>query len=295
MRVSGGFVCGAWIGLLACQAALDLDDYTFDSPDVPAYSGSGGGVSDGGGSTGGASTGGANTGGANTGGANAGGVSGADGGRSAQAGAAGSAGSDPGRSAGAESAEGVAGASPGSGPLRISSGYATNGPFHGYSYTFVVVSTDPAARPVSISPVCDDNGCVPAFEDNAICARGVVGAAPDFVSSAYAGFDLNQDQAGAIDSVLLMGQSLMLTFTNPGASDLRVQLVTPDGTTYCHALGQTPSPAVLPLVEFDTACWDDTGSRFVTSLPVSALHLVVPSVDNADVSFEFCLLDVATR
>jgi hypothetical protein len=285
MRVSGGFVCWAGVGLLACQAALDLDDYTFDSPEVPAYSGSGGGVSDGG-----ASTGGANGGGANSGGANAGGVSGADGGRSAQAGTAGSAGGDPGRSAGAE---GVAGASAGS--LRISSGYATNGPFHGYSYTFVVVSTDPAARPVSISPVCDDNGCVPAFEDNAICARGVVGAAPDFVSSAYAGFDLNQDETGAIDSVILTGQSLTLRFTNPGASELRVQLVTPDGTTYCHALGQTPSPAVLPLVEFNTACWDDTGSRFVTSLPVSALHLVVPSLDNVDVSFEFCLLDVATR
>jgi hypothetical protein len=293
MRVSGGFVCGAWVGLLACQAALDLDDYTFDSPEVPPYSGSGGGVSDGGANTGVANTGVANTGVANTGGANTGGVSGADGGRNAEAGTAGSAGSDSGRSAGAEGAEGVASASPGS--LRISNGYATNGPFHGYSYTFVVVSTDPAARPVSISPVCDDSGCVPAFEDNAICARGVVGAAPDFVSSAYAGFDLNQDEIGAIDSVILTGQSLTLRFTNPGASELRVQLVTPDGTSYCHSLGQTSGPAVLPLVEFDTACWDGTGTAFVTTLPVSALHLVVPSVDDADVPFEFCLLDVATR
>jgi hypothetical protein len=127
-------------------------------------------------------------------------------------------------------------------------------------------------------------------------ARGVVGAAPDFASAAYAGFDLNQDHdTGASASVTLAGQSLALTFSNSGASDLRIQLVTPDGTSYCHALGQTSSPAVSSFVEFNTACWDATGTPFSTSSPVRALHLVVPSLDDADVPFEFCLLDVATR
>jgi hypothetical protein len=253
----------ACLGLAACRPSVD--DYAFAGGGGSTPESGGAGVSHGGGS----------------------GNGGADG--SASGGQSG------GPAAGGSPEYGDAG---GSGPLALSiaGGYATSGPFNGYAYTFVTLSGTAGARPVTIYPSCDQTTCVPEYEGNSICASGVVGSSPDFASAAYAGFDLNQSRDSQVLGSVVLEGSLVLAFSNTGGSELRVQLGTPDGKTYCHELRGVQSPAVLPLGEFNESCWEDqTTAFFPVGTAVNALQLYVPGQDNADTPFDFCLLGVATE
>ncbi len=188
--------------------------------------------------------------------------------------------------------------SSGSGCLTVSRGYVTTNEFAGYAYTFATQSEVSASNPVTISPSCDISGCTPAFLANSVCATGVVGAASDYGSSAGITFNVNQPNASdPYDSMFktsLGSYGLRVDYTNTARSPLRVQLIDTAWTTYCYELSPAAGTSYIPWSNFNTACWDDSGSQFSPKLPIIGIQMMVQGDSAAEVPFDFCLLCVHT-
>jgi hypothetical protein len=135
------------------------------------------------------------------------------------------------------------------------------------------------------------------YGSSSFCASGIVGENGAYQSYAGAGFDVDQAQSsagGSVSSLLLTGTDTTVSFVNYDDSPLELQLTS--GSTYwCYELGQSRSPAVIPLTSFNTQCWDDGGDAFVPGTAITAIDLVVPGSANVSTPYGFCFLGLTIK
>jgi hypothetical protein len=126
------------------------------------------------------------------------------------------------------------------------------------------------------------------------CASGTVAANSTYKSWANAGFSVNQDlsgASGASKSLVLSGSTISISYVNRAGSQLEFQFY--DGSNYwCYMLppSATPSTKTIPFSTLNTACWDGSGSPFISGTAITSVSLVVPGSAASPTAFDFCFL-----
>jgi hypothetical protein len=250
-------------------------------------SGSGGAAVNSGGATG-SGSGGARTGGST--GSGSGGTAAGSGG-STGAGTGGATGTATGGSTGA----GTGGASVPTGAITVTAGYASNGTWKGYAYTFV------GGTKATISPMTFTT-------ETSVCATGTITADTTYASVAGVGFNVNQEMATSATppptaTVATSGTGLAINVmaTNltlsSGGSQLRAQ-VKAAGGDYCANIAANGA-SVIPWAMFNKTCWDTTAAgaaAFTAGTAITAVELIIPSSGAATVGpFTACLLDAKSN
>jgi hypothetical protein len=252
----------------------------------------GGGVPGGAGSTGVPGAGG--TSGAPVGAAGSTGINEGQAGTSFNAGLGGAATAAGGAGAVAPPAEVVAGPPPG--------GYFTSGAWSGYAFTGA--NADVVAG-TTITPATFD--ALAAGE--AFCVSGNVAADPDtdgptgplgYRGVSLLGFNINQAQLAAegetepaVGTAVPTGTGIAVSFTKTVASTLRIQIQGPTGETnendrWCYEIPGTTGPIFAPYAEFNTKCWDGTGTNYANQ-PLTAVLFTVPGDAMAATPYGYCI------
>jgi hypothetical protein len=152
---------------------------------------------------------------------------------------------------------------------------------HGYIYSFAGGSS---------SSLTLSYGTYTSF-----CAMGTVGANPTYISYAGAGFNVNQTttaSGSAASSLTISAKTMIVSFTNQGNSQLRVQLNDPANNNWCFDVTNATSPVTIPLSLFNTHCWDNSGAYFSPGTAITTIQLVVPGDSVVDRPYSFCLLGI---
>jgi len=171
-------------------------------------------------------------------------------------------------------------------------GYVTVGPWKGYAWT----ATDGVSATI-LSPK-DFSGLA---ADGQLCVTGTVAGTPDYSAVAILGIAINQAQgtpAPAPSTWAPTGSAIGYAVTNPGGSPLRIQLQAAGGATdptkrWCRPANDTIN-TFLQWSEFNTKCWDGTGTYYDGSTPLESVMVLVPG-DLVPVPFKFCVLALAPR
>lgn len=130
-----------------------------------------------------------------------------------------------------------------------------------------------------------------------VCIKGSVAASADSSGNAMLGMNVNQ--AERVDAVpLTLAPSLdgvHVEVKNSAGSPLRIQVAAADGTSnaaarWCAQL--SGSGGFIPWTEFNTACWDGSGTPYRHE-QISVAMLLVPGNAQAAVSYDFCLQRLA--
>jgi glycosyl hydrolase family 12 len=170
------------------------------------------------------------------------------------------------------------------------SGYFKSGGWNGYAFTATNVAG------TTITPATFET--LPAGQP--FCVSGSVAADPDFGGVSLLGFNVNQAQqpaAGetdpAIGTAIPQGTGIAVSFTKTVAAPLRIQIQGPNGDTlasdrWCYELQNTSGPEFAPYAEFNTACWNGTGTAYAGE-PITAVLFTVPGVDMAATPFGYCI------
>jgi len=163
----------------------------------------------------------------------------------------------------------------------------------------VFTYADNAGKGTTVSPVCDSNGCTPAWGSQA-CLQGTV--AKDAASATFVGLAFHNDNpmSGGTGTWSVSGTGIYVALSTPPAF-ARVQLQEPNTNSndqrYCAPV--PPSGAgVIPFSSFKTYCWGDVAHPSKPLALGTAIHetaIVVPGNSSADVPFAFCLVDIAPR
>jgi hypothetical protein len=130
-----------------------------------------------------------------------------------------------------------------------------------------------------------------------------VTADPPFLSVGGLGFNFSQDtgsdggvDASSIDGITI-GQSITITVeksgTLAGNSALRVELTDSNGHYYCALEGKWTSGVAIPITQFNTHCWDNSGTFATPSMLFRRVDILVPSNASIDVPFAYCLTNVS--
>ena len=188
-----------------------------------------------------------------------------------------------------------------------SGGYVVAGAWNGYASPVPVASSAADAAATTITPI-DYSGV--ATDATELCAQGEVGAASDAGGSAAITWNVNQSQSGAdadppaVQTVAIEGNGITVQYSNPGGTELRVQIATPTGATdpagrwcaHLSGLGGTETiawGAFLGGVDDATqGCWNFGGNSPPAGTEISTLSLVAPG-DVEPVSYDFCLRGIA--
>jgi cellulose 1,4-beta-cellobiosidase len=210
------------------------------------------------------------------------------------------------------------------GEMVVSDNYVTAGSLHGYAAAWTWVGSDSSAIACA-TPTCTapdslqvtailQNGaapltpkavsCSPGFAPSALCTAGTVTADPTYESVAGLGFNLSQEtesdggvDASSVDGITI-GQSITITVEKSGAlsgnSTLRVQLTDSNNDFYCYA-GQWISGVAIPITQFNTQCWNNSGTFATSSTLFKRVDILVPSNASTDESFAYCLTNVAVK
>jgi hypothetical protein len=169
-------------------------------------------------------------------------------------------------------------------------GYFTSGAWSGYAFTATNVAG------TTITPTTFET--LPRGEP--FCVSGSVAADPLFQGVSLLGFNINQAQqaaegetAPAIGTATPQGTGIAVSFTKTVASTLRIQIQGPNGETdandrWCYEIPGTAGPAFAPYAEFNTACWDGTGTAY-TGQPIAAVLFSVPGDDTAATPYGYCV------
>lgn len=250
---SGAGSGGTLGGPLAGSSSLPGNQGTAGNLPNPGTSGVGGSVTNPGGGTG--SPGGGTTGGVAGGSAGGGGAAG---------GAAG----------------GMPAAGSGGMPGDIG-GYVKSGDWKGFAWTATSMSGG------SIMPANFGN-----VFDFPLCAKGMVTAGDSNV--AMVGWNVNQ---GTVDGDPAMPVTPKLAgvtvkITNPGQSELRLQLQGPNGATsatdrWCAVVPGTGG--FIPFNAFNTECWAGGAGTAYANQPIVAAIVLVPGKAGTAVTFDFCI------
>jgi hypothetical protein len=208
------------------------------------------------------------------------GVAGVAGGAAGSGGAAAVAGTVAG-SGGAGVAGTVAGDGGAAGATGAYGGYITSGDWQGYAWT----ATSPSGG--TISP--DDFGAVTDFP---LCASGSV--ATGTANVAMVGWNLNQgytDGEPAL-SVTPTLEGIYVSLTNPGSSELRLQIQGPNGGSQANDRWCAIIPGdggFIPFSAFNTECWAGGDGTAYAGQPIVAAIVLVPGSTAGPVSFDFCI------
>ncbi len=137
---------------------------------------------------------------------------------------------------------------------------------------------------------------------SSFCASGTVGASSTYSSWAGAGFSVNQAKSGAsgtTGTLALVGSDLTVSYSNPGASQLELQLYAADGASFwCYYLpaSTTATSKTIPLASMNTACWDEeTGQAFASGTAITSVQLMVPGAASTPTPFNFCFLGLTVQ
>jgi hypothetical protein len=161
-------------------------------------------------------------------------------------------------------------------------GYATTGSLQGYAYTF----TDTQGS--CVTPSCDGGCGLRVPDGSALCGAGTV--VPSY-GWAGLGFNFNQSAGNTTPGTVPAPASITVSYTNPGASPLRVQVW--DGTTnWCVDSGTFTSGQAISISSFNTACWDKSGTYLTPGTPIASVSLVVPGGATMLTPFSMCLTGV---
>ncbi len=150
---------------------------------------------------------------------------------------------------------------------------------HGYIYSFAGGS---------LTYVKLDYGTYTSF-----CASGDVAANPTYISYAGVGLNVNQTTSSSdstVQPLVINAKYVVVSFTNPGGSPLRLQLNDASGDRWCYDLSNTSSPVTIPLTAFNTHCWDNSGPSFAPGTAITSVEMIVPGDAIIDEPFNFCLL-----
>ena len=211
------------------------------------------------------------------------------------------------------------------GELVVSDDYVTVGPLHGYAAAWTWVGSDSKAAPCA-TPICTAPGslqigveaqigaapmttesvsCSPAFQASALCTAGTTAADPTYDSVAALGFNLNQDiaiDAGSTSNPIhgiSIPNSITVTVQKSGSfagnSVLRLELTDSDGQFYCAYEGHWTSGTPIPITQFNSKCWDNTGTFASPSLLFQRVDVLVPSNQYVDQPFSYCLTNVSVE
>ena len=180
----------------------------------------------------------------------------------------------------------------GVGMVVASNGYVTSyySTATGFAYTWV--GTGSIVPATCIVPSCTTAGCSPSFGANAICAAGKV--AGDSTYSSVVGFGFNLMQANtSTDAPTMVSAPSYMTFyyTKSGTGQLRLQISNGTKSWCFDTLGVNYSGFSIPISEFNTACWDNSGTYLTSGTSIQSVELIIPSGLSA-VTFSDCLLDV---
>jgi len=120
-----------------------------------------------------------------------------------------------------------------------------------------------------------------------VCIQGSVVATPDYNSNANLGLNLNQLQGQIPMAFTPTLAGLQLEVTNPGMSPLRIQIQTENGAgNWCAVV--TGAGGFIPWTDFNTACWDGSGTAYARQ-PISTANLQVPGGTTAAIPYDLCL------
>ena len=178
------------------------------------------------------------------------------------------------------------------GTLSVSSGYVTTGTLKGYGFTAIA---DRSNSTTCVTPRCDTTGCTPSFGSTALCAAGVTTADTTYNSEALIGFNINQPSSGDTRGSVQAPSSVTITVTTgsgTGDAAARVELVDASNNVYCVEAGKWASGVAIPIADFNTKCWDYSGTPLGAGTPLIEISLEVPSDSTADRSFALCLTGV---
>ncbi|MBN2341077.1 MAG: hypothetical protein JXX29_11190 [Deltaproteobacteria bacterium] len=167
-------------------------------------------------------------------------------------------------------------------------GYWTSGPMHGYAWTAAVIEGS-TVSPADYSELA---------AGGAFCASGVVAPEPDYKGVGMVGLNVNQEEGEdtPINTFVPTSEGLYVNVSNPGGSTLRVQIQGPEGETnadqrWCAPISQLGGETIS-WSTFNTACWNNSGAEYAME-EITAVIVLVPGSNSAEVPFEFCIHEVA--
>jgi hypothetical protein len=181
---------------------------------------------------------------------------------------------------------GMAGQGDGGGMPGAIGGYMMSGSWRGFAWT----ATSPMGG--MITPA--NFGA--AF-DFPLCAKGMVNAGDSNV--AMVGWNLNQATTPAMAPAMTVtpkAKGITVAITNPGMSELRLQLQGPDGATsatdrWCAIIPGTGG--FISYDTFNTECWAGGKGTAYAGQPIVAAILLVPGKVGAASPFDFCVSKLA--
>ena len=211
------------------------------------------------------------------------------------------------------------------GGLVVNDNYVTVGSLHGYAAAWAWVGSTSSAiacaaptctvpdsfqfAPINgegVAPLTSEVvSCSPAFPPTALCTAGAVTADPTYLSTAGLGFNLSQDtgndggvDANSVDGITI-SQSITITVEKSGAfagnSALRVELTDSNGHYYCALEGKWTSGVAIPITQFNTHCWNNSGTFATPSMLFRRVDILVPSSASMDEQFAYCLTNVSLQ
>jgi hypothetical protein len=153
----------------------------------------------------------------------------------------------------------------------------------------------------TVSSACSGTGSICgglSYPENSFCSSGTVGASPTYSSWANAGFTVNQASgtSGSTKSLPFVGTSITVSYSNKGGSTLELQLW--DGSNYwCADLPPSagPNTVTIPFSKLNTACWDMSGSAFVSGTPVDMVQFLIPCSATTPTPFDYCFLGLTVQ
>jgi hypothetical protein len=179
-------------------------------------------------------------------------------------------------------------------------GYWSSGAWHGCSWTGVdILRVGTMNMPQDFQTHTGTDYCV----------SGSVGPDPLTTASvALLGFNLNEPVTGVANQcaynpatatmvspgtpVTLTGSGLAVSYVRKTGSNLRVQIQGPNGATdpnnrWCYTITQVQGPIFAPFNQFNTRCWDGSGTAYAGQ-PISAVSFLVPGLAKPS-PFSYCV------
>jgi hypothetical protein len=166
--------------------------------------------------------------------------------------------------------------------------------------SYVTVNAGTVVLRGTFSTACSaGSSCGSTCTVSSCCSSGTVGASSTYKFWATAGFNVNQEQSGAsgsTSSLPLVGSTITISYSNKGGSSLELQLW--DGSNYwCTYLQPSAgqNTVTIPFSKFNSACWDMSGTAFVSGTSVDMVQFVVPCSATTPTPFDYCFLGMTVQ
>jgi hypothetical protein len=162
-----------------------------------------------------------------------------------------------------------------------------SGPWAGYVWAGVGAGTGSTITPADFSA---------HTTGTPFCATGSVGAMADYSGVAMIGYNINQAVGSDVTGTWTPpagSTGITVSFSNPGGSQLRVQIqglygATDETDRWCYPLTGASGTVTIPWSSFNTYCWDGTGTYYARSA-LQAVMLIVPGGNVSSLSYSICL------